>query len=116
MRPRVRDNGQHDGHCETEMLHSLVAADSSISNRRMCRVEIALTHSKQTIGAHATRHKTVRSKAPLPTRLPIAFLRNALCTALAMLLGAAATLAGPRPSKALTVERIYGAPSLSGSL
>src|SRR6185437_5615873 len=112
MRPRVRANGQHDGHCETEILHSLVAADSSISNRHMCRVEITLTHSKQTIGAHATRHKTVRPKA----RLPIAFLRNALCAALAILLGTAATLAGPRPSKALTVERIYDAPSLSGSL
>jgi dipeptidyl-peptidase-4 len=116
MRPRAGEKNQHDGHRETAILHPLAAADSLISNRHTCRLEITLTHSKQKIGVHATRHKILKSKPPLAARLPINFLRIILCAALATLVGAASALAGPGPSKSLTVERIYGVPSLSGSL
>ena len=116
MHLRAREKGQHGGRPETGPLDPPISADPSISNRHTCRVETALTRSKQTIGAHATRHKTAGSKAPPQRRLLVAFLRTTLCAALAIVLGAVSAFAGPRPSKALTVERIYAAPSLSGSL
>lgn len=114
----LRDRGKQrcGGRRKTSAFAPPDSPNLAISARHTGRVETTLTHSKQTIGAHATRHKTVKPKAPLPTRLPLPFLRAALCAALAIVLGAAPALAGPRPLKALTVERIYDAPSLSGSL
>src|SRR5690242_1106373 len=116
MQLRARAKQQHGSHPETRPLDQSASADASISTRNTGRVEITLTHSKQAVGVHSTRHKTTRANSPLERRLLVAFLRTPLCAALAIVLGAAPVLAGPRPSKALTVQRIYGAPSLSGSL
>ncbi len=116
MQLRARVKEQHRGRPETGRVDWLASADSSIPNRHIGRVETTLSHSKQTIGAHSTRHKTTRTKALLQRHLLVALLRIPLCASLAVILGAAPALAGPRPSKALTVERIYTAPSLSGSL
>ena len=116
MHLRSKEKQQRDGRPEPGRLDPPASADPSISIRNTSRVELTLTHSKQTIGAHSTRHKTTGANALLQRRLLVAFLRIPLCAALAIILGAAPALAGPRPSKALTVQRIYDAPSLSGSL
>ncbi len=115
MHLRAREKEQHDHRPEIGRVDPLASPNLSTSARHTRRVETTLTHSKQTIGAHATRHKTTRTKALLRQRFLAAFLRTPLCAALAIILGAASALAGPRPSKTLTVERIYSAPSLSGS-
>ena len=114
MHLRAREKQPQDARPKTGHLDPPASADPSISNRNTCRVELTLTHSKQRIGAHSTRHQTRGAKALLERRL-VAFLRTPVCAALAIVLGAVPALAGPRPSKALTVERIYGGPSLSGS-
>ncbi len=75
MPPRTGEKDQHDGHCETAILHPLTAANSLISNRHMRRVEIALTHSKQTSGAHATRHIRRDPPVALPPTQTLAFDR-----------------------------------------
>ncbi len=116
MHLRAGVKGQHGGRPETSAFPPLASPNLAISARHTRRVETTLARSKQTIGAHSTRHKTARSKALLHRRLLVAFLRTPLCAALAILLGTTAALAHPRPAKALTVERIYGAPNLSGSL
>lgn len=116
MHLRAREKRQYGGHAETRPPDAPASADPSISNRHTCRVETTLTRSKQTIGAHSTRHKTARAKATLQRGVLVAFLRTPLCAALAIVLGVAPALAGPRPLKTLTVQRIYDAPSLSGSL
>jgi dipeptidyl-peptidase 4 len=80
------------------------------------RIESSVSPSKQSIGATSTRNKTggvTAHRSPrFRTRLAAAFLLPALAAAL----GAAPALANPKPAKSLTVERIYGAPSLSGAL
>ena len=116
MHLRAGVKGQQGGRPETSAFRPLASPNLAISARHTCRVATTLTHSKQTVRVPSTRHKTARSKALLQRRLLVAFLRTPLCAALAILLGATAALAHPRPAKALTVERIYGAPSLSGSL
>ncbi len=116
MHLRAGVKGQRGGRPETSAFWPLASPNLAISARHTWRAETTLTHSNQTVGAHSTRHKTTRSRTLLHRRLLVAFLRTPVCAALAILLGATAALAHPRPAKTLTVERIYGAPNLSGSL
>ncbi len=80
-----------------------------ISIRHTRRIGSSVTPTKQTIGVHSDRHKVGGVSAHQISRFA------ALTTYVAITLALAAPApAKPRPSKSLTVERIYGAPSLSG--
>jgi len=72
------------------------------------RLESVVTSRKERIGPLSNR-RVSRS-------FPAVFGRVILLAALIASLGAAPSPAQPKPSKTLTVERIYSAPSLSGHL
>jgi dipeptidyl-peptidase 4 len=80
----------------------------TLSTRQSCRVENRANARKQRVGPVSTRQNPWACDHIL--RLPILALALAVCAV------PASTLADPKPSKSLTVERIYSAPSLSGYL
>jgi len=110
----IRDGGQPEAGSSR-----LACGAPSIPNRQSPELESTPNHWKQTIGRlsnrqfFATSSAAGRAFAKHPTP---GVLRVVLAIALAAVLGAAPALARPKPAKSLTVERIYGAPSLSGYL
>jgi len=81
---------------------------AGISTRKDFRVEIAVTHRKHSIEVDSTR-----KYSGWCFRTLLSFL---LAAALAYSLFSTTASAQPKSSKSLAVERIYGAPSLSGYL
>src|SRR5271154_5564362 len=111
-RTRTLDAGQ--------MREVNILAPSPKNNRFLldtgCRVEVPVTSTKQTAAPRVTRHR-MKGAPTRANRLDRSgFVAAFLLIALASALGAAPALAKPHPSKSLTVERIYGGPSLSGHL
>jgi dipeptidyl-peptidase 4 len=88
---------------------------SGISIRQSIRIETSATSSKQRIGATSNRQQNWRVLRP-HFAPPSGWFRAFCALAAATVLAAIPALARPRPSKSLTVERIYSAPSLSGHL
>ena len=64
-------------------------------------------------GAFRSRSCT---RLPISNRKLLRVVRSVVLVVLALPSGAAPAIAKPHPSKSLTVERIYGGPSLSGHL
>lgn len=64
-------------------------------------------------GAFSSRSCT---RLPISNRKLLRVVRSVVLVVLALPSGAAPAIAKPHPSKSLTVERIYGGPSLSGHL
>src|SRR5271156_444520 len=81
-----------------------------------CRVELPVTSTKQTAAPRVTRHGMKGAPTRANRLYRAGFVPAFLLIALASALGSAPALAKPHPSKSLTVERIYGGPSLSGHL
>jgi dipeptidyl-peptidase 4 len=95
--------------------------NQTVSNRQSRRVEPALTCWKQWTESPSNRQKRAKGVFAGAKRfhhsLHARLLSAGLLIALASAFGAAAPAeARPKASKALTVERIYGAPSLNGYL
>jgi dipeptidyl-peptidase-4 len=79
-------------------------------------MESSATRSRPSIASAADRQQTQTASARNFTRFPAKFSASFLSVALACSLCISSAPAKPRPSKSLTVERIYSAPSLGGSL
>ena len=81
---------------------------SPIPNRDIPLLESPLTHRNETVELGSNRNILRGERFPA--------LRLILLVALTLAFGAAPSLGRPGGAKSLTVERIYGAPSLSGYL
>jgi dipeptidyl-peptidase 4 len=94
----------------------LIPAQPAISTRQCSRVETSVTRSRKNIGTAANRQQTEGVSGRNFMRFPAKSSASFLSVVLACGLCTSSALAKPRPSKSLTVERIYSAPSLGGSL
>ena len=92
-----------EGPRERNLRHS-----ARTSTRQYCRIEIAVTYRKQSIGTTSTRQFLAGYFGAVRALVVTALLASALFPI--------STSAQPKPSKSLTVERIYSAPNLSGYL
>ena len=90
-----------------------------ISNRKLPELEASLSGWKQTTGYRSNRKFSRVSQIAswqASRKLYARVVRSVAVVALVLASGVAPALAKPHPSKSLTVERIYGGPSLSGHL
>ena len=86
-------------------------------NRKFQKLELALTRYKQAFGMRSVAANRLPVFGSFPKLEQLGSLVTRIArVALALSLGSALSLADPKPSKPLTVERIYSAPSLSGYL
>ncbi len=81
-----------------------------------CRVNVPVSSTKQKKMAPTTRHKIQGGAASAGWRFSVGVVPAILAIALAAACVSAPALAKPHSSKSLTVERIYGGPSLGGYL
>ena len=104
----------------SQMREAKILAPSPKNTRSLldtaCRVELPVTPTKQTTAPPATRHRMRGVPAHANRLFRAGFVPALLLLLLASTLIAAPASAKPRPSKSLTVERIYSGPSLSGHL
>src|ERR1022692_331633 len=112
----IRKRSQDAGNIEVP--HSLARYAAIRSNLPVtgCRVNVPISSTKQKKMAPATRHKIQGGAASAGWRFSVGIAPAILAIALAAAFIVAPALAKPRPSKSLTVERIYGGPSLGGYL
>src|SRR5271167_1830161 len=114
----TRRRTQEVGHTTAQWFVARWTSNHPFLPVTACRVETPVTQRKQRIGVNSTRHWNGGVSERAKSLFRAENFRALLLLALVAILAGAATPApaSPRQAKSLTVERIYGAPSLNGHL